>query len=205
MCSLTPSLAVTVCLLCSHYAGSVNYEGVGLIEKNRDFLPEIIEGAVADSQSLLIGRFFGATIAAPRGSQAGFGRRASKQKSISRISRRMSRVQQKANAKKPSVGALFTRSLVLLMTKMNPCQPHFVRCIKPNSAAVAKQYDDEYVLKQLRYTGMLETVRVRREGYASRPTFAEFLERFGVLAHGLQAKVAPTAANCTAVLSKVRA
>jgi myosin heavy subunit len=30
---------------------------------------------------------------------------------------------------------------------------------------------------QLLYTGMLETTKIRREGYAIRPTFDEFLER----------------------------
>lgn len=32
-------------------------------------------------------------------------------------------------------------------------------------------FDDELVLQQLRYTGMLETVRIRRSGYSAKYTF----------------------------------
>ena len=40
------------------------------------------------------------------------------------------------------------------------------------------EFDDDLVTKQLRYCGMLETTRIRREGYAYRPTFGDFLARF---------------------------
>ena len=39
------------------------------------------------------------------------------------------------------------------------------------------------VLLQLRYTGMLETTRIRREGFAIRPSFEEFVSRFKSLAN----------------------
>lgn len=56
--------------------------------------------------------------------------------------------------------------------------PHFIRCIKPNSNKAPLDYDGELVTKQLRYTGMLETTRIRREGYALRPAFGDFMMRF---------------------------
>ena len=37
--------------------------------------------------------------------------------------------------------------------------------------------------------GMLETIRIRREGYAFRPKFEEFVARFKLLAYGATAKV----------------
>ena len=54
------------------------------------------------------------------------------------------------------------------MAQMQPCAPHFVRCLKPNPSAEAASYTDDFVLRQLRYTGMLETVRIRREGVCVR-------------------------------------
>jgi len=36
-------------------------------------------------------------------------------------------------------------------------------------------------LRQLRYTGLLETIKIRSAGYAWRPTFEEFVSRFKVL------------------------
>ena len=34
------------------------------------------------------------------------------------------------------------------------------------------------VCVQLLYTGMLQTTKIRREGYAVRPSFAEFVEKY---------------------------
>lgn len=69
---------------------------------------------------------------------------------------------------------------------MSGAAPHFVRCLKPNMSKIPDTYDGELVTKQLRYTGMLETTRIRKEGYAYRPTFADFVERCVLL---LQASV----------------
>ena len=37
------------------------------------------------------------------------------------------------------------------------------RCIKPNDKKMANQFDQERVMTQLRYTGVLETTRLRKE------------------------------------------
>jgi len=44
-------------------------------------------------------------------------------------------------------------------------------------------FNKELVLKQLRYTGVLQTVTIRRQGYATRLTFSDFLKRYVVLLH----------------------
>ncbi|MBN3317152.1 MYO9B protein, partial [Atractosteus spatula] len=48
-------------------------------------------------------------------------------------------------------------------------------------AGMEMQFDEALVLQQLRYTGMLETVRIRRSGYSAKYTFQEFIEQFRVL------------------------
>lgn len=69
-------------------------------------------------------------------------------------------------------------SLMDLLSKMVVGQPHFVRCIKPNNERQARKYDKEKVLLQLRYTGILETARIRRLGYSHRILFANFIKRY---------------------------
>lgn len=64
-----------------------------------------------------------------------------------------------------------------LLSKMVAGQPHFVRCIKPNNDRHANKFDREKVLIQLRYTGVLETAKIRRQGYSHRILFANFLKR----------------------------
>lgn len=65
-----------------------------------------------------------------------------------------------------------------LLSKMVVGQPHFVRCIKPNNERQARKYDKEKVLLQLRYTGILETARIRRLGYSHRILFSNFIKRY---------------------------
>ena len=51
------------------------------------------------------------------------------------------------------------------------------RCIRPNAANVPREFESVRVLLQLRYSGVLEAVKIRRQGFSYRPTIEEFLER----------------------------
>ncbi len=79
--------------------------------------------------------------------------------------------------KNHSIKHLFQNSLAELMSKMQSAEPHFVRCIKPNMQKTAAKFDVDFVRAQLRYTGVMETVRIRQQGYAMRLTAREFLDR----------------------------
>ncbi|NXW18722.1 MYO3B protein, partial [Circaetus pectoralis] len=68
-------------------------------------------------------------------------------------------------------------SLMMLMERLYSANPHFVRCIKPNSQKEPGVVDSQVVLQQLRYNGLLETIRIRRDGFSWRPSFEEFAER----------------------------
>ena len=51
-----------------------------------------------------------------------------------------------------------------LMTTLTECQPHFVRCVKPNAAGKPGRWEPSYVLEQLRAGGVLEAVRIAVAG-----------------------------------------
>ena len=81
------------------------------------------------------------------------------------------------------------------------------RCIKPNDEKMPATFNGKLVVKQLRcysvvelvmtvrltnynrYTGMVEAVRVRKEGYSYRPKFAEFLYSYKCLGYAFTSKV----------------
>ncbi|MBZ3886328.1 Myosin-IIIa [Sciurus carolinensis] len=89
-----------------------------------------------------------------------------------------------------------------LLSKMVVGQPHFVRCIKPNNERQARKYDKEKVLLQLRYTGILETARIRRLGYSHRILFANFIKRYYVLCFKSSEEPPVSPDICATILEK---
>ncbi|XP_051893630.1 unconventional myosin-IXb isoform X3 [Pristis pectinata] len=83
--------------------------------------------------------------------------------------------------KPPSISAQFQASLNKLMEALGKAEPFFIRCIRSNAKKLELCFDDDLVLQQLKYTGMLETVRIRRSGYSAKYTFQEFKDQFQVL------------------------
>ncbi|XP_075063121.1 unconventional myosin-IXb isoform X3 [Mixophyes fleayi] len=83
--------------------------------------------------------------------------------------------------KPPSISAQFQASLNKLLETLGKAEPFFIRCIRSNSEKMEMTFDETLVLQQLRYTGMLETVRIRRSGYSAKYTYKEFKDQFQVL------------------------
>lgn len=57
-------------------------------------------------------------------------------------------------------------------------EPYYVRCIKPNDHKSPMAFDEERCRHQVAYLGLLENVRVRRAGFASRQPYGRFLLRY---------------------------
>ncbi|XP_017691911.1 PREDICTED: unconventional myosin-IXb isoform X3 [Lepidothrix coronata] len=83
--------------------------------------------------------------------------------------------------KPPSISAQFQNSLNKLLETLGRAEPFFIRCIRSNAEKKEMLFDENLVLQQLRYTGMLDTVRIRRSGYSAKYTFQEFIDQFQVL------------------------
>lgn len=148
----------------THYAGQVWYCVEGFLEKNRDALrPDVLE-LLASSKLPIVGemtkqlraqRDIGKSM--PKGTNGRF-------------------VTMKPRT--PTVAARFSDSLQHLLQSMAKCNPWFVRCVKPNNDKHALRMDMPCVLQQLRYLGMLDTIRIRQRGYPVRLRFQHFVERY---------------------------
>lgn len=129
-----------------HYAGLVIYDASVFLEKNRDTIPSDLLQAAVSSNVRIIQELFSGKAAAEEAAET--------------MKRKVSTVSNE-----------FKLSLEELMTQLRKTQPYFIRCVKPNQQQVPNSFVEDFVLKQLRYSGMLETVRIRREGYPVRYTF----------------------------------
>ncbi|XP_032298173.1 unconventional myosin-VIIa isoform X1 [Coturnix japonica] len=161
----------------NHFAGIVYYETKGFLEKNRDTLHGDIIQLVHSSKNKFIKQIFQADVAMFLCGYASstFGQSPTPTPKGAETRKRS-----------PTLSSQFKRSLELLMRTLSVCQPFFVRCIKPNEYKKPMLFDRELCVRQLRYSGMMETIRIRRAGYPIRYTFVEFVDRYRVLMPGVK-------------------
>uniref|UniRef100_A0AAV2JXA4 Uncharacterized protein n=1 Tax=Knipowitschia caucasica TaxID=637954 RepID=A0AAV2JXA4_KNICA len=150
-----------------HYAGEVLYDVRGILEKNRDTFRDDILFILKDSRLDFIYDLFERV-----GSRSGD-----------------ETLKMGTARRKPTVSSQFRDSLHSLMATLSASNPFFVRCIKPNMDKKPNKFDPDVVLNQLRYSGMLETVKIRRAGFPVRRTFMDFNSRYKML---LKNKVVPS-------------
>jgi len=80
-----------------------------------------------------------------------------------------------------SISAEFQDQLALLMEIVQGTEPHFIRCIKPNSQSEPNSCDRISVTTQLRYSGVLQAIQVSRMGYPVRLAHKDFFEKFKLI------------------------
>ena len=182
-----------------HFAGTVTYDIDGFVHKNKDRLPEQIVLLMRSSSEPLYCSWFEhdeleSSAEAPRGSgrERAASRRvraASKQgKRNSRMSTNNQRGTFRGNI--GTLGYKFKDQLRELHQMLLLTTPHFIRCVKPNGEKLAvnsKEAEDDIfegqnVLRQLRYSGLFELIKIRKAGYLFRFTHEEFCARYRTLA-----------------------
>ncbi|GLD65431.1 unconventional myosin-VIIa-like protein, partial [Lates japonicus] len=158
-----------------HFAGVVYYDSQGFLEKNRDALSSDLIQLVETSTNKLLKQVFQKDL--PSSSVK------SNTNPKMTINTPKNSLRQAADNKKhvPTLTGQFRQSLDSLMKTLTVCQPYFIRCIKPNDYKKPMLFDRELCIRQLRYSGMMETIRIRKAGYPVRYTFSEFLDRYRAL------------------------
>ncbi|XP_056375304.1 myosin-IIIa isoform X2 [Hyla sarda] len=194
-----------------HYAGKVLYNAAGFLEKNRDTLPADIVLLLRSSENNLIrilvtnpltktgnlahtktkARVNSQTLAMPKSSSHSKGDLGDAR-----------HPRETTNMKTQTVASYFRYSLMDLLSKMVAGQPHFVRCIKPNNDRLPNKFDREKVLVQLRYTGILETARIRQLGYSHRILFANFIKRYYLICFKSYEDTPVSPECCASILEK---
>ncbi|PSN37292.1 Unconventional myosin-Ib [Blattella germanica] len=140
------------CFRLRHYAGTVTYNVTGFVDKNNDILHRDLSLAMYRCEHPLLKILF------PEGNP------------------------KRSSLKRPATtGTQFKISIGALVRNLSCKQPHYVRCIKPNELKQPRIFEMALVQHQVRYLGLIETVRVRRSGFCYRLPYQQFLSRYKML------------------------
>uniref|UniRef100_A0A671XQF9 Myosin, heavy chain b n=1 Tax=Sparus aurata TaxID=8175 RepID=A0A671XQF9_SPAAU len=145
-----------------HYAGTVDYNVQGWLDKNKDPLNDSVVQLYQKSSTKLLSHLYASHAAADA---EGSGKKAGKKKGGSF----------------QTVSALFRENLGKLMTNLRSTHPHFVRCLIPNESKTPGLMENFLVIHQLRCNGVLEGIRICRKGFPSRILYGDFKQRYKVL------------------------
>ncbi|EWM24203.1 myosin 29 [Nannochloropsis gaditana] len=175
-----PRLHSDVCFGVKHYAGLVLYEVDGFVERNVENLHQNVRALALSSTDPLIRddilldvklfeershRKKGGAGAGPgsagRGGKGGGSR-----------------------LREASLSSQFRSSLATLVETLDMTTPRYVRCVKPNHEKLSGHFDSKEILRQLRYAGMMEAIRIRQQGYALREPHSVMYKQFARLVPG---------------------
>merc|ERR1719150_195777 len=149
-----------------HYAGKVDYSASKWLMKNMDPLNENIVTQMKSSQDPFVINIWKDAEIVGMAQQA------------------MSDTQFGARTRKGmfrTVSQLYKEQLGKLMVTLRNTNPNFVRCIIPNHEKKAGKINAPLVLDQLRCNGVLEGIRICRQGFPNRIPFQEFRQRYELL------------------------
>ncbi|CAL8314601.1 unnamed protein product [Arctogadus glacialis] len=170
-----------------HFAGRVTYQVHKFLDKNYDQVRQDVLDIFIQSKNKMVSSLF------RRHSEVAAEQRGGKGRKSSTVTRRY---------QASTVSHKFQTSLLELVEKMERCDPLFVRCIKPNNLKEPGVFETELVSTQLRYSGVLETIRIRKEGYPVRLPFAIFLFRYKSLV-ALKDPPPTSGESCVIMLSQL--
>ncbi len=185
-----PRFASDQCFGIVHYAGEVYYDIRGFNDKNTDALSQDLKNLVCSSSESFMNEIF--TVMAKEPTNPFL---VSQSESHSNIGKHCPSKAASGKIREASVGAQFKASLSGLLTILSETTPRFIRCIKPNPNKAPDAMDAPGALRQLRYAGMLETIRIRQQGYSLRETHESFFQRYGMLV--------PSASNLTELVESL--
>ncbi|KAF7023179.1 hypothetical protein CFC21_035763 [Triticum aestivum] len=157
-----------------HYAGDVIYQSDHFLDKNKDYV-------VAEHQELLnASRCSFVSVLFPPAPE-----------------------ENTKSSKSSSIATRFKMQLHELMETLSSTEPHYIRCVKPNSVLKPAIFENTNVLQQLRCSGVLEAIRISCAGYPTRKLFHDFLHRFRILAPEILKEKNDDKTTCQKVLDKI--
>merc|ERR1712112_559010 len=158
-----------------HYAGTVSYNVTGWLEKNKDpvndTVVDVLKRGSCELMKLLWFDHPGQSAPPDEGKK-----------------------KKKKGASK-TVSSVYLVQLADLMTTLHSTEPHFIRCIVPNTHKKPLEVECPLIMHQLTCNGVLEGIRICMRGFPNRMLYPDYKGRYACLG---QAEIASSSDNKTA-------
>merc|ERR1712183_1169402 len=163
----------------SHYAGIASYNVTNWLEKNKDPVNDtVVEIFKSTSSIQLLPHLWRDHPGQPTTAPKDEGKK------------------KKKGGGGKTVSSVYLVSLGELMTTLHSCEPHFVRCLVPNTHKKPGDVEPPLIMHQLTCNGVLEGIRICMRGFPNRVHYSDFRNRYWILA---QAEINSSSENKTAV------
>merc|ERR1712042_95773 len=163
----------------SHYAGVVNYNVTGWLEKNKDPVNDSVDEVFkSTSKCPLLPHLWRDHPGQPTTAPKDEGKK------------------KKKGGGGKTVSSVYLVSLTELMNTLHSCEPHFVRCLVPNNHKKPGDVEPPLIMHQLTCNGVLEGIRICMRGFPNRMMYPDYKMRDACLG---QAEIASSSDNKAAV------
>merc|ERR1711888_450516 len=148
----------------SHYAGVVNYNVTSWLEKNKDPVNEtVVELFKSTSKCQLLVHLWRDHPGQPTTAPKDEGKK------------------KKKGGGGKTVSSVYLVSLGELMSTLYACEPHFVRCLVPNTHKKPGEVEPPLIMHQLTCNGVLEGIRICMRGFPNRMMYPDYKMRYAIL------------------------
>merc|ERR1712209_209024 len=148
----------------SHYAGIVSYNVTGWLDKNKDPVNDsVVELMKSTSSCVLLVHLWRDHPGQPTTAPKEEGKK------------------KKKGGGGKTVSSVYLVSLGGLMSTLYACEPHFVRCLVPNTHKKPGEVEPHLIMHQLTCNGVLEGIRICMRGFPNRMLYPDFKMRYACL------------------------
>merc|ERR1719443_2442796 len=146
-----------------HYAGIVSYNVTGWLEKNKDPVNDTVVDTLKQGSNALLVHLWR--------DHPGQSNPPEEDKSKKK----------KKGSGPKTVTSVYLVQLAELMGTLHSTEPHFIRCLVPNTHKQPLEVEPPLIMHQLTCNGVLEGIRICMRGFPNRMLYPDFKSRYQIL------------------------
>merc|ERR1719209_1215056 len=166
-----------------HYAGTVSYNVTAWLEKNKDPVNDTVVDVLKRSSNNLLVHLWkdhpGQSAPPDEGKKK----------------------KKKGGAK--TVSSVYLVQLGELMSTLHSTEPHFIRCIVPNTHKKPLEVEPPLIMHQLTCNGVLEGIRICMRGFPNRMLYPDYKSRYQILGAAEIANASDNKSGVYALMDKI--